>query len=380
MKKVLLIETFAQVNGGQKMSLLIADMLRESGKFDVIWAIPTEGGLSDVLQSKGYTYELLGDLNLPSGVKGKSVIFTYGLMTLRSIRKINRMIRTRKIDIVYAPGPAALPWAAFCGLLRHKAVIWHLHHIFMDGPTKKLLNYCSAFSSVKRIIAVSNAVAEQITDKTGKTKCLTLYNPVDFQKYSSGKIENIAATEPFMRKLGGEKLMVLEHIGIIHPTKNQEFTIRLVGAFRKMDRQVHAVFIGKCESTEDDYQQELMALSEQLGISDRIHFVGLQSNIPDWLKGADAVVVPSLEGLPLVALEAMAAGVPIIATDQCGVGELLHISEVGRTFAENEPLEDICQLTLAAIEDKNRIRNGLAFAEMHDYRRYSDSLIQVFDC
>lgn len=203
MKKVLLIETLSQINGGQKMSLLVSDMLRESGEYEVIWAIPEEGILSEKLKETNYRYYLLGDLTLPAGVKAKSTAFKYGTMSLRAITRILKIVRKEKIDIIYAPGPAALPWSAICGSISRKSVIWHLHHIFLDGATKKLLNLCCRFRSVKEIISVSEVVGKQIINSEAHKKVQVLYNPVDYERYSCGCNDSIINIPPFNLRGGG---------------------------------------------------------------------------------------------------------------------------------------------------------------------------------
>ena len=103
------------------------------------------------------------------------------------------MIYRYRPDILYAPGPAALPWSAVCGMLFHKPVIWHLHHIFLDGATKKLLNICSSWKSVRKIIAVSNCVGKQIVDEGAHKKVEVIYNPVDVEKYANGDAAKIVS-------------------------------------------------------------------------------------------------------------------------------------------------------------------------------------------
>ena len=112
MKRVLVIETLSQIYGGQKMSLTVSELLKESGLFEIIWAIPENGELSQTLEKKGYKYECFGNVDLPSGEKGKSAVFQYGNMSLKVIHKLNRIIKQYHIDIIYSPGPASLPWAA----------------------------------------------------------------------------------------------------------------------------------------------------------------------------------------------------------------------------------------------------------------------------
>ncbi|MBO4898560.1 MAG: glycosyltransferase family 4 protein [Clostridia bacterium] len=377
MKKVLLIETLSEINGGQKMSLLVSDMLRKTGDFDVVWAIPETGALSRELEDKGYKYYLFGNASLPAGVKGKSVIFKYFAMSARAICKINRIIKKEKTDIIYAPGPASLPWSAVCGTLKSKRVIWHLHHNFEDGPTKKLINFCSSFGCVKMILAVANVVGDQITNPKGKPKVKTIYNPVDFEKYSSGNAANVKESFPFLKKDGN---ITIEHIGIIHPTKRQDFTVRLVASMNKQYGNVHAVFIGS-SSSEPEYSEELRLLAEKLGVQNNIHFAGRQNNVWDWLKAADAVIIPSNEGMSLAALEAMSAGCMIIATSTLGMGEMLKASKSGCVFDETtQNIDTISANILKEFGNKEEyVANGIKFAHENNLENYMGKITECFE-
>lgn len=82
-KKVLVWETLATVSGGQKMTLTVMDML--SDKFEFCCLIPAEGMMSEELKKRSIPYVLMGDQTLPTGVKGKQVIFRYGWMSVKNV-------------------------------------------------------------------------------------------------------------------------------------------------------------------------------------------------------------------------------------------------------------------------------------------------------
>lgn len=189
MKKLLIWETLSTVSGGQKMTLQVIDLLKD--EYEFVCLIPEKGLLSEALEQRNIPYVCLGNQSMPTGVKGKSVIFRYLFLSVTCIIKSLSAIHKYKPDILYAPGPAALPWSAVCGSLTRKPVIWHLHHIFLDGATKKLLNICGKWKSVKKIIAVSHVVGTQITNEKAHEKVEVIYNPVDVKKYAEGNAEKI---------------------------------------------------------------------------------------------------------------------------------------------------------------------------------------------
>ncbi len=370
MKKVLLIETLSQINGGQKMSLLVSDMLRSSGDYEVIWAIPEEGILSQRLKENSYQYFLLGDLTLPAGVKAKSTAFKYGTMSIRAISRILKIIRKEKIDIIYAPGPAALPWSAICGSIMHKKVIWHLHHNFEDGPTKKLINYCCRFGSVKKIIAVSETVGKQISDSN---KVAVLYNPVDFLKYSTGDKTKVQSEFPF-----NTGKPIIAHLALLEEEKNQIETIYTIAELVKMGKEYYAVFVGTVKPGDEQYLFSMKEVARQLKVEDYCCFLGYRTDVPDLLKASDVVIIPSLEGFPLAGLEACAAGLPVVACDKAGAAELIDKAECGIKYKSGDYFSAAQSIVRCVEEEKNKWR-GIEFSKKNTLLNYKRQLLVRFE-
>ena len=78
------------------------------------------------------------------------------------------------------------------------------------------------------------------------------------------------------------------------------------------------------------YQQHLRLLAGELGVADRVRFLGFRSDGPDLMQAADFVLLPSTrEGLPLSILEAQASKVPVLAAPTAGVPEVVTEGETG---------------------------------------------------
>ena len=175
MSKILIWETLADIGGGQEMTLKVADVLKNGHELHFL--IPQEGKLSEELNKRNIKYTLMGDQSMPKGEKGVKGLLKFAYLTLVASVKGRKAVKKIKPDILYAPGPAALVWSAMCAG-RKTDVIWHLHHMFQSGATLKLLNLFSGAKCVKRIISVSDCVADQIHNKKADSKKITIYNPV----------------------------------------------------------------------------------------------------------------------------------------------------------------------------------------------------------
>ena len=109
------------------------------------------------------------------------------------------------------------------------------------------------------------------------------------------------------------------YVGRLRPVKGVEYGIRAFAMALSQNLDLHMVLAG-----EGEQREELQALVKSLGISERVSFLGVRNDLPDLLSAADSVLMPSLtEGFPRVAVEAMAASKPVIATEVGGVPEAI---------------------------------------------------------
>lgn len=82
----------------------------------------------------------------------------------------------------------------------------------------------------------------------------------------------------------------------------------------------HLIVVG-----EDKRQKDMQRLCVDLGIASRVHFTGPQKDVKPWYGAADCFVLPTLyDPFPNAALEAMASGLPVITTSQCGAAEFVE--------------------------------------------------------
>lgn len=85
-------------------------------------------------------------------------------------------------------------------------------------------------------------------------------------------------------------------------------------------------------------RQSLQALASSLGIASSVRFLGIRADVPSLLKASSVFVLPSLwEGMPNALLEAMAAGLPVVATDVEGSREIVSSAEVGLLVPPRQP-------------------------------------------
>ena len=132
-------------------------------------------------------------------------------------------------------------------------------------------------------------------------------------------------------------------IGRVVSGKGIEFYLQAARILADQRRDVRFLMIG-AHSTEEHYRPEIEALAGKLNIGDRIIFTGQREDVPRILQEVDIVVHPSLtEGLSNVILEAMAAGIPVVATRAGGNSELVQDGHTGFMV----PVRDAVQIATA---------------------------------
>jgi len=197
------------------------------------------------------------------------------------------------------------------------------------------------------VVGVSKSIRTSLVRdfKVNPLKTVTIYNPIpleDIRKKAEAAVEH-----PF---LSGDYTVLLS-AGRLKPQKRFD---RLLKAFGTVARQrSNTVLLIMGEGT---LRFELENLSRELGIRDRVDFVGFQRNPFAWMSKADLFVLSSdFEGLPMTLLEAMACGVPVVSTDcPSGPAEIIIENENGLL----SPLDDgaLAATILELLNDPARLK------------------------
>jgi glycosyltransferase involved in cell wall biosynthesis len=153
--------------------------------------------------------------------------------------------------------------------------------------------------------------------------------------------QRVAAPLVELRQSGG---YVVGYIGQLIARKGLDCLLRAFAAWDHPAKQL--VLVG-----EGPQRAELEQLARELSVDDSVQFVGFQSERIAWLRGFDVFVLPShLEGIPRCLMEAMAARVPVIASDIPGCRDIIENGKTGRLFA----VDDVAALTRALAQSTDR--------------------------
>jgi glycosyltransferase involved in cell wall biosynthesis len=172
-----------------------------------------------------------------------------------------------------------------------------------------------------------------------------------------GEFESTVDRDSVRADLGvsSDKHLVL-YIGRLRPVKGVKYGIEAFSKALSQNPGLHMALAG-----EGAQREELQALVGTLGISDNVSFLGVRNDLPKLLAAADSVLMPSLtEGFPRVAVEAMAASKPVIATEVGGVPEAITHGESGILVQPRDI--DSMTVALLSLVDDDELRGRLSTA------------------
>jgi glycosyltransferase involved in cell wall biosynthesis len=180
-----------------------------------------------------------------------------------------------------------------------------------------------------RIVVVSPRVREAILGmgigRPDRVEAIPL--GLDLQRFTSSRVDG-----PALRAGLGlpAATRVLAIVGRLVPIKDHG---TLFAALASLERRVHLLVIG-----DGPERPRLAGLARDLAVSDRVHFLGWRHDLEAIVGGTDVVICCSRnEGTPVALIEAMAAGVPVVATDVGGVGDLVRPGQTGWLVPSQDP-------------------------------------------
>lgn len=238
--------------------------------------------------------------------------FPFSLDNLKAYRQLKKLVRENHYDIVHChtPNAAAITRLACKGIRKNGTkVIYTAHgfHFYKSAPLKNWLVYypvewlCAHWTDV--LITINNedyALAKKKM-RAGKVK----YVPgigIDLSKFNCDFFTQEQLAD-IRKELGipNDKTWLLS-VGELNENKNHETVLRAIVGIK----DVYYTVAGRGTKME-----ELIALSEELGIADRVKFLGYRSDVSFLCEAADAFIMPSFrEGLSVALMEAMASGMP----------------------------------------------------------------------
>ncbi len=329
--KILQVITTLLMGGAEKLIVDMVPMYQVQGhQVDVLLFDGTETPFRKQLEEKGVKIYELG--------RGKSVYSPSFIFKLIPFLK--------KYDIVHTHNTAPQLFAAIGSVLCSVVLVTTEHNTSNRRRDWKWYAWVDKwmYSRYKKVICISDKTKEHLCQFVPgvKPKTEVIYNGINVGSYA--KATPLVKTESGSRK-------VLAMVAGFRYQKDQDTVVRALSLLSKGKFELWLIGDGERRNI-------LETLVEQLGLSEYVKFWGIRSDVPQLLQSSDIVVMSShWEGFGLAAVEGMAAGKPVVASDIPGVAQV--VEGAGILF----PHEDAQQL---AVEIERLVEDKTYYSQVAD--------------
>lgn len=359
MKSVRILHIIRPAEGGMRGHLLaLAEGLKKSG-YDIEVACPGDTALAREIQAQGlavHYINLVGPLN--------------PVIDCQCMIQLHKIMRQGEYDIIHFHGAKAGlvgRIAAISARCPRTVLTVHNFIIYDEVPLVKkiLFKYGEMLMSrvTSRFITVSEALKADLIDNYQiKAEYITpVYNGIDTEKYSqrwdNAGLKSEWGIDPAKYVIGTVARMA--------PQKGLQYLLEAVALIKKIDPR-RAGEIVCVVAGDGPLQAELAKQATELGIGNEVIFPGFIHNVPGFLACLDTFAIPSVaEGLSITTIEAMAAGLPVVASRVGGLPELV-VEGVTGYLVEPRSSTALAQAILQIVGEPKKARfmgeNGRALA------------------
>jgi len=282
------------------------------------------------------------------------------------VSEVKRVIKEFKPDVIHAHDMRA----SFIGALAagKTKIIAHIHNSDFEARkiSPKSLAFLLTKFKYKNVIWVSDSCFNSyIFHKAFSKKSKILYNVIDAKSVIDRANEDLKKYD-----------YDLAYVGRLANPKNPLRLIKIVGFLKQKKQDVKVAIVGS-----GNLEQSVINEAERLGVKENIVFHGFMANPLGILKSAKIMVMTSdREGLPMVALEAMALGIPIVSTPTDGLCEIVKPGVTGfLEWDEQKFAEHLFSLITNEQQQKEFSKATLEeFKKLNDTNKYKEVLNYVY--
>lgn len=298
------------VGGAEMLAARLARRLRDRYRF-VFACLDGVGPLGEELQREGFSVQLIGRKR--------------GLDWFCPLR-LARVLRNHNVDVLHAHQYTPFFYgltARLRGPRRPIVFTEHGRHQPDYPRRKRIFANRLLVSGRDRLLGVGAAVRQALIDNEGLPagRVEVLYNGIDVNAFAP--IANRALAHA--GNGAAKKELVVVQVARLDYLKDHLTAIRTIERVVRHYPSTRLVLIG------DGPEREVIeATMRQLRVADKVQILGTRNDVASQLTNADLFLLTSIsEGIPLTVLEAMAAGLPVVATDVGGLREIVVENETG---------------------------------------------------
>lgn len=335
--RVLYVNQTAQVSGAERSLLSLLQGLEHT--VEPLVACPP-GELTDLLHSRGIE---------PWPIAGTGASFrlhpwhtTRGVVEIASSSlQVRNAVRRLGPDLVHANTTRAALLALLARRRGGPPVVAHIRDWVPEGRfSRAVLGLVAARADL--VVANSAFVAAQFEGMAARAPVRVLHNPVDLGRFDPTRADGAGVRRDAAIPEGRTVLSVIAQLT---PWKGQDDAIRALAELVAAGQDPILLLAGSAKfagaGTQFDnagFERRLHELAAELGVADRVRFLGERDDVPAVLAATDMLLVPSWrEAFGRIVVEGMAMGVPVAATEAGGPAEIVRAGEGGLLLPPRRP-------------------------------------------
>ena len=305
----------------------------------------------------------------------------------RSARVVVRAARLCDADVIHANSLRAGLIAGCAKPFVGRPVVVHIHDALPGSRSAGAVRR-ALLAAGDAFITISDYTTRNLAAREQDGPVHMLHNPLDAGRFDPARLTRMQAREQLSRP-GDEPLIGL--VAQITPWKGQELAIRALARIAGEHPRARLLIVGEAKfvdrATRYDnpaYLRDLHALAAELGVADRVEFLGEREDVVTIVRALDVALAPSWEEpFGRSVIEAMALGTPVIATDVGGPGEYIEDGVDGILLPPRDPEPWAAALLrlLGAPGEREEIgRRGSEKARrLFDRDHYVERVLGVYD-
>lgn len=332
-RSVLYVANAAKIGGGNRVLMDVVSGLDRS-RFMPVIVTPGAGPLATWASERGIDVCIVRD----GDWAGRA-----GL--LRRTAALALAARSRRAELIHAMAPMCYRAAGLVGEILRLPRICHLGFPPERGELERSFRF-----GPEVVVACYDGQARDVAAKVRQVRpecrLVSVPNGIDTRLF---KPAPVAWQSHHQLRCGASHVVLI--VGHLSDVKGYPTFLRAAARIAAQLPDCRFLALGG-ETTGPGPLARYKCLAAELGIGDRMTFLGFRSDVADVLRAADVVVLPSLsEGLPLAVLEAMACAKPVVATPVGGIPDAVVDGQTGWHVPQNDP-ERLAAAVLRVLTDR----------------------------
>ncbi len=289
-----------------------------------------------------------------------------GRFDLKLTRKLAKLVRSSRVELLHAHTPRTALIAAITAKRAGVAWIYHVHSPTARDSTRGLINRINdlverlSIRNCQCLITVSKSLRHEMLSRGyPRNRLVCIPNGVQ----AAPPIDHRGRLTQSTWRLG--------LLALMRPRKGIEVALDAMAQLRGRNLPVTLELIGGFET--EEYQRKILGQIDALNLHETVRWTGFTADVQSAIGRLDALVLPSLfgEGMPMVVLEALAAGVPVIATRVEGTPEVVRDGIEG-LLAQPRDSQDLARKIAQLTENRMRWAEMGQHALLRHRSRFSD--------